>query len=82
MVFGILRYDFYRMPDGLGFTFFGCRSLNEAQEIQVDANQEGVGGVVPDLRVPMTEENGYAMYVQGKDIVLEAAIAELNSMNE
>ena len=72
--------NLYRLPEGLGFNFLGGRSLNEAQIIQVDANAEGIGGVNPDIRVPLTEENVYAMYVEGVDIVLETAIIALDGM--
>ena len=72
--------NLYRLPEGLGFNFLGERSLNADKIIQVDANAEGVGGVVPDIRVPLTEENVYAMYVENVDIVLEAAIAALDEM--
>jgi hypothetical protein len=30
--------------------------------------------VSPDIRVPLTWENVYAMYVEGEDIVLQHAI--------
>ena len=72
--------NLYRLPEELGFNFLGGRSLNEAQIIQVDANAEGSGGVNPDIRVPLTEENVYAMYVEGVDIVLETAIIALDGM--
>jgi carboxyl-terminal processing protease len=72
--------NLYRLPEGLGFNFLDGRSLNENQIIQVDANAEGLGGVDPDLRVPLTEENVYALYVEGIDIVLEAAITAIEGM--
>jgi carboxyl-terminal processing protease len=74
--------NLYRLPEGLGFNFLGARSLNENESIQIDANAEGIGGVIPDLRVPLTEENLYAMYVDGVDIVLDTAIAELEEISK
>jgi len=72
--------NLYLLPEGLGFNFLEGRSLNEDQVIQVDADAAGIGGIEPDLRVPLTEESVYAMYVEGIDIVLEAAIAELDAV--
>ena len=72
--------NLYRLPEDLGFSFFAGRSLDENQEIQVDANAEGIGGIIPDIRVPLTEENVYDMYVNGVDIVLETALAALDDM--
>jgi len=72
--------NLYRMPEGLGFNFLEGRSLNENQVVQVDANADGIGGVSLDLRVPLTEESVYALYVEDVDIVLEAAIATLDGM--
>ena len=72
--------NLYRLPERLGFNFLEGRSLNEAQTIQVDANAFGVGGVIPDIRVSLTEESVHARYVEGVDIVLEAAVTVLNGM--
>lgn len=69
--------NLYRLPNELGFTFFEGRGLDEEMKIQIDGNAEGVGGVVPDLRVPLTDESVYRMYVEGVDIVLEFAIEAL-----
>ncbi len=35
---------------------------------------------MPDVRVPLTEETVYAMLVEKRDVVLEAAIAALDKM--
>jgi len=72
--------NLYRLPEGLGLNFLGCRSLNEDQVIQVDSDAEGIGGVEPDIRVPLTEDSVHAMYVEGIDIVLEAAFEALEGL--
>jgi carboxyl-terminal processing protease len=72
--------NLYRLPEGLAFNFLAGRSLDADKNIQVDANAEGMGGVVPDVRVPLTEETVYAQFVEGKDVVLEAAVAALNAL--
>ncbi len=54
--------------------------MNKEQIIQIDANGEGLGGINPDLRIPLTEESVYAMYVEDFDIVLEFAIMTLEEM--
>ena len=71
---GELGESLYRLPEGIVFNFLAGRSLNEDMEIQVDGDAQGNGGVMPDLRVPLTEDSVYAYYVEGRDIVLEAAL--------
>lgn len=70
----------YRMPEGIVLSFLPERSLDEDQNIQVDGNADGIGGVEPDIRVPITEETVYALFVDGVDVVLETAVAALESM--
>ncbi len=74
---GNLGDDLYRLPEGLAFNFLAGRSLNANMEIQVDGDAAGNGGVVPDLRVPLTEESVYALYIEGEDIVLQAALEKI-----
>jgi carboxyl-terminal processing protease len=77
---GDMTSDLYRLPEGLAFNFYAGASLDVNETIQVDANADGAGGVVPDVRVPLTEETVRAMYVEGRDVVLEMAIAALDEM--
>ena len=74
--------NLYQLPEGLAFNFLAGRALDENQQIQVDANADGVGGIVPDVRVPMTEETAYAMFVEGRDVVLETAVSTLNESTQ
>jgi C-terminal processing protease CtpA/Prc len=43
--------------------------------LEDDHNMQG--GVVPDIRVPLTRETVYAMFVAGEDVVLQRAIEAL-----
>jgi carboxyl-terminal processing protease len=76
---GDMTSDLYRLPEGLTFKFYAGASLDVNERIQIDANADGTGGVIPDMRVPLTEETVYAMVVEGKDVVLEMAIAALEA---
>jgi C-terminal processing protease CtpA/Prc len=60
----------YLMPEGMRFRYTVNRGLNADQEIHI----EGIG-VVPDVRVPLTEETVFA---EG-DLELEAAISALDA---
>ena len=73
--------NLYRLPEGIGVNFLKGRSLDADGVIQVDADANGEGGVQPDIRVPLTYENVYAMYVENVDIVLDTAIEWLDGMN-
>ncbi len=59
----------YLMPEGMRFRYTVNRGLNADEEIHI----EGIG-VVPDVRVPITEET---LFAEG-DLELEAAIDYLN----
>jgi carboxyl-terminal processing protease len=72
--------DLYQLPEGIAFNFLAGRSLDAEGQIQVDTNADGVGGVEPDVRVPLTEETIHAMFVEGRDVVLETAVSTLDNM--
>jgi carboxyl-terminal processing protease len=71
----------FRLPDGLVFSFLERASVDQAGDIQIDADASGRGGVSPDLVVPMTEANVRAFFVDGTDIVLQAAIEHLDAQS-
>jgi carboxyl-terminal processing protease len=77
---GDMTSDLNRLPEGLALNFYAGASLDVNERIQIDASADGTGGVIPDIRVPLTEETVRAMYVEGKDVVLEMAIATLDEM--
>ena len=65
------------LPEGYALNFPTGQSLDAEQNIQLDSNHTLQGGVQPDMRVPLTEESARAMYIEGRDIVLEFAVAFL-----
>jgi carboxyl-terminal processing protease len=46
---------------------------------QLDGDHNLQGGVVPDVRVPLTRETVHAMYVEKEDVVLAYAVKALRS---
>jgi len=68
------------MPGGLSINYPLGRSLDENYNIQLDSDSTKNGGVTPDLRVLLTRENMYAMYVDSQDVELDSAIEYLNSI--
>jgi carboxyl-terminal processing protease len=63
------------MPGGLTVSYPDGRSLDVNGEIQLDSDWRLEGGVVPDVRVPVTLENARAQFKDGRDVVLETAVA-------
>ncbi len=63
-----------RMPEGLTVDYPNGRSLDVRGEIQLDSDWRLEGGVVPDVRVPVTLETARAQYLERRDVVLQAAI--------
>jgi hypothetical protein len=53
------------------------QSRDAQHQVQLDGDHNLQGGVVPDIRVPLTEENVYAMFVENEDLVLQYAIETL-----
>ncbi len=66
------------MPGGHDVWYPIGRSLDFFGNIQLEANAEGVGGVTPDVRVPVTFENVRARFVNGEDPLMDRAVALLN----
>jgi len=54
--------------------------LDQAGSIQLDSNSELQGGVLPGMRVPLTEETLRAINLENRDVLLETAIKSLQSM--
>lgn len=65
------------MPGGFTVSWPSGQSLGADRQIQLDS-RNGVGGVAPTLRIPMTAENALKT-AQGEDVELAAALAELQA---
>lgn len=65
------------MPGSLTVRWPSGQSLNENKVIQLDS-RNGVGGVSPSIRIPMTYGNAMRI-ANGEDVELEEAIRILNS---
>ena len=65
------------LPGGYAIEYAFGRSVDQRGRIQLDS-RDGVGGVAPNLRVPMTIDNVLA-FAAGTDVVLEYAITYLGS---
>jgi hypothetical protein len=62
----------FLMPENISVRYTIGRAVDQNGEIHI----EGIG-VVPDLQVPINEETLNATYLEGRDVVLEAAIEAL-----
>ena len=58
------------------------RCVDEQGRILIDADASGRGGVVPEVRVPRTPETLHALYVDGRDPEMDAALALLQQPGE
>jgi carboxyl-terminal processing protease len=67
------------LPGPYTFRYAYGRSLNSSGIVQLDSNHQGIGGVIPDIRVPATYENIYAL-ANGEDVELDYAIDYLNNI--
>ncbi|NLD58978.1 MAG: hypothetical protein GX647_04910 [Clostridiales bacterium] len=66
-----------QMPGGVSVHWPSGQSLDENKQIQLDS-RDGVGGVEPTVRVPMTRENALRV-AAGEDVELSEALRMLNS---
>lgn len=72
-IFGEVGRGQYILPGGYSFQI----PTGMAKDMEGNIIIEGTG-VVPDERVPLTEETVKAQYVDGEDVVLDFAIEALN----
>lgn len=63
-----------QLPGGYLFVYPRGQSLDARGRIQLDSDRELRGGVVPDIRVPLTAQTVRAMYAEGRDVALELAV--------
>jgi len=69
--------EFVQLPGGYLLIYTGMQSLDAQHQIQLDSDATGQGGVLPDVRVPLTEATVRAAFVEGRDVVLDLAIQML-----
>lgn len=73
--FGIMSSPIeIKMPEGYVIQFPDGRSLNQNKKIQGDADQSGIGGAVPDIKIPLNEDTFKAGVMDGQDVELKYAI--------
>jgi len=80
--FGITapEYELLSVQDSMHVSYPHGRSLDIDNKIQVDSDSSMVGGVIPDIRPPLTDEAIDKMFLQGIDVELEYAVQELDKM--
>lgn len=61
-----------KMPGGITVDYPYGQSLDKDKNIQIDS-RNGIGGVSPSIRIPMTAENAIGI-ANGKDVELEEAV--------
>ena len=61
------------------FGFLEGRSLDVNGNIQVDADKSGVGGITPDIRIPVSLASVKSNYLYGEDYVLNQLVLMLDS---
>ncbi|MCP4349000.1 MAG: peptidase S41, partial [Desulfobacterales bacterium] len=70
-----------KIPGGFELTFPTGQSLDENKVVQIDGDAEGNGGVIPDIRVPLTDQTVYEKFAEGRDAELEFVIEWLHSQD-
>lgn len=71
--FGMPWYYMIELPGDLQISYPIGRSLNENNKIQVDSDENLIGGVQSDIKIPMTAEMAIDMYTYGNDVGLAYA---------
>lgn len=80
--FGVISSPIeFNMPEGYVIQVPDGRSLNKDKIIQGDSDYAGYGGGVPDIKIPLNEENFKEKYINGKDVELDYAIDTLTQNN-
>jgi carboxyl-terminal processing protease len=68
-----------KLPGGFELQYPPGQAQDSNGRVQLDSDQSLQGGVVPDVRVPLTRETVRAMFVDNEDVVLQYAIDALRS---
>ncbi|QJD83339.1 S41 family peptidase [Cohnella herbarum] len=77
--FGIMSSPIeIELPGDLAVHFPDGRSLDEKGRIQGDSNGAGIGGAIPDIRIPLNEDTFRERYLEGRDVELQSAIEALS----
>ncbi len=67
-----------KMPGGITIDYPFGQSLDKDKNVQLDS-QNGIGGVSPSIRIPMTEENALRI-ANGEDVELKEALRILTKI--
>lgn len=79
--FGVeTEYSLFAPQDSFEVSYPYGRSLDVYNKIQVDSDADMIGGVIPSLRPPLTDQTIDQMYLQGIDVELNYAVKELDKM--
>ena len=70
------------MPNGYIVLYPNARCVDLDGNILLESDKNGVGGVVPDLRIPRTPETISASFVEGKDVELDFAVGVLSEQRD
>jgi len=65
------------LPGDAELLYPAGQSHDANHRVLLEGDHNLQGGVVPDIRVPLTRETVYAMFVAGEDVVLQRAIEVL-----
>jgi carboxyl-terminal processing protease len=68
-----------KLPGGYELQYPPGQSQDANGRAQLDGDQSLQGGVVPDVRVPLTRETVRAMFVEKEDLVLQYAVDALQT---
>ncbi len=63
-----------RLPNGITVSYPVARSLDSEGKVQIEADAEGNGGIMPTIKVPINTENLQKIFIDGEDIVLQHAL--------
>jgi len=66
-----------KLPGDFLLKYPSGQSQDVSHGVQLDSDHTLQGGVVPDIRVPLTQDTVYAMFVEKEDVVLQHAIEAL-----
>lgn len=66
------------LPNDISVWYPLGQSLDEAGNIQVDANAAGKGGVQPDIRLPLNADTLHSIFQEDEDYELESAVRWLD----
>jgi carboxyl-terminal processing protease len=80
--FGTISDGFVLMPENFLVIFPRIACVEEDGRVMIDTDASGIGGVKPDIKIPIGEDAVHALFDEKKDYELDYVLSWLDGTAE